>query len=256
MKLRVCLAGITGWVGKPLAQAIAESDDLELVAAVSRQARGQMLGSVQVSGTVEEALRIPSDVFVDYTSAESVRAHVLAAAAAGRHVVVGSSGLSDADFVEIDRVAKEKKVGVIAVGNYALTAGLLQRFAAEAARHLPSWEIIDYARDTKVDAPSGTARELAWRLSQVNSPKAAVALADTVGERASRGATLNGTQIHSVRSPGHVIGVEIIFGRDDERLTLRYDGGAGAGPYVSGTLMAVRRVSKLLGVARGLDHVL
>jgi 4-hydroxy-tetrahydrodipicolinate reductase len=56
--------------------------------------------------------------------------------------------------------------------------------------------------------------------------------------------------------PGHTIAVEAHFGREDERLTLRYEGGSGATPYISGTLLAIRRVSQVRGVMRGMDDLL
>lgn len=255
-RTRVCLAGATGWIGKPLVAAIAKSGDLQLVAAVARRAAGETLDDVTISGSVEDALKTPCDVFVDYTSAEAVRENVLAAVRARRHVVVGSSGLADADYADIDLAAREHDVGVIAVGNFAISAALLQRFAVEAAKHLPSWEIIDYAHDSKVDAPSGTARELAWRLGQAGTPEVEIPLDQTVGERAARGATINTSQVHSVRVRGYTIGVEVLLGREDERLTIRYEGGAGAEPYLQGTLLAIRRVAEFRGVVRGLDRLL
>ncbi len=253
---RVCLAGVTGWVGKPLSAAILESDDLKLVAAAARRARGERVGDVTISSSVEEALRIPSDVFVDYTSAAAVKANVLMAIEADRHVVVGSSGLSDSDYTEVDSAARTKNVGVVAVGNFAISAALLQRFAVEAAEYLPTWEIIDSAYAGKVDAPSGMARELAWRLSEVRAPETEVPLEKTVGVRESRGAAVNQSQIHSIRLPSYTIGLEVRFGREDERLTIAYDGGTGAQPYISGTLLAIRRVSDITGVVRGLDRIL
>jgi uncharacterized protein (UPF0261 family) len=48
---RVCLAGVTGWVGKPLSAAILESDDLKLVAAAARRARGERVGDVTISSS-------------------------------------------------------------------------------------------------------------------------------------------------------------------------------------------------------------
>jgi 4-hydroxy-tetrahydrodipicolinate reductase len=42
----------------------------------------------------------------------------------------------------------------------------------------------------------------------------------------------------------------------DQRLTLRHDSGSSARPYVDGALLAIRRVSMLVGVHRGLDSVL
>lgn len=257
MSLRVCLAGATGWVGRPLASAIATSDDLALVAAVARRSRGEVIEEVTISGSLEEALATPSDVFVDYTSAAAVKPHVLTAVKAGRHVVIGSSGLGDEDFAEIDAAARAQRVGVIAVGNFAISAALLQRFAAEAARYFPTWEIIDTAHDSKEDAPSGTAREVAWRLSQIGKePRPKVALDKILGDPASRGATITGSQVHSLRLPGHTIAVEVLFGRENERLTLRYEGGVGAEPYVEGTLLAIRRVPQVLGLVRGLESLL
>lgn len=264
MKLKVCVAGATGWVGRPLCAAVSAADDLSLVGAVSRSHRGRSLKDVvgdapadlKISGSVIEALDAPTDVLVDYTKADAVKANVLEAVRRGVHAVIGTSGLTDEDFVEIDRAAAENKVGVIAAGNFAITAVLLQRFAREAAKYLSQWEIIDYASDTKEDAPSGTARELAYRLSEVRRPEVTRPVESTVGERASRGATLNGTQIHSVRLPGYVIGVEVIFGAADERLSIRHDAGAGASPYIQGTLLAIRRVKDYVGLVRGLDKII
>lgn len=260
----MCVAGATGWVGKPLCVAVSEADDLSLVGAVSRTHRGHALKDafgdsdidLMVSGSVAEALDTPTDVLVDYTNAEVVKANVLTAVREGVHVVIGSSGLTDEDFTEIDQAALDNKVGVMAAGNFAITAVLLQRFACEAAKYLSHWEIIDYASDAKKDAPSGTARELAFRLSEIRKPEVTRPISETIGERASRGATLNGSQIHSIRLPGYVIGVEAIFGARDERLTIRHDAGSGAEPYIQGTLLAIREVRNHVGLIRGLDKIM
>jgi 4-hydroxy-tetrahydrodipicolinate reductase len=264
MKLNVCIAGATGWVGKPLCQAVSATDDLCLVGAVSRTHAGQSLKDVPgesdldltISGSVAEALETPTDVLVDYTSAEAVKANVLTAISKGVHVVIGSSGLTDKDYAEINRAALDHKVGVIAAGNFAITAVLLQRFACEAAKYLSQWEIIDYASDTKKDAPSGTTRELAFRLSEVREHEATIPISETIGEKDSRGTTLSGSQIHSVRLPGYVISAEVIFGANNERLSIRHDAGSGAEPYIQGTLLAIRKVSNHVGLIRGLDKVM
>jgi 4-hydroxy-tetrahydrodipicolinate reductase len=264
MSLKVCVAGATGWVGKPLCLAVAAADDLSLVGAVSRTHQGRGLRDafgesnleLRISGSVAEALAARTDVLVDYTKADAVKANVLTAIREGVHVVVGSSGLTDEDYLEIDRAAAETQVGVIAAGNFAITAVLLQRFACEAARYVSQWEIVEYASDAKRDAPSGTARELAFRLAEVGRPEVTHPVGETVGERDSRGATLNGTQVHSLRLPGYVIGVEAIFGAPDERLTIRHDAGSGAGPYIAGTLLAIRKVRDHAGLVRGLDKIM
>jgi 4-hydroxy-tetrahydrodipicolinate reductase len=72
----------------------------------------------------------------------------------------------------------------------------------------------------------------------------------------SRGVRLNGSQVHSVRLPGYVISLDVIFGMPDQKLILRHESGASAEPYVSGALLAIRKVSGLVGVHRGLDRVM
>lgn len=262
--IAVCLAGATGWAGSELARGIARTTDVRLAAAVSRSHAGRMLGDVlndsaircMTYATASEALAQRCDVFVEYTKPDVARSNILAAIAAGAHVVVGTSGLTDEDYAEIDAAATERGRGVLAVGNFALTVVLLQKFAEKAAKLIPQWEIIDYAHDDKADAPSGTARELAKRLSNVRAPTPTVLVSDTVGEKNARGASLSGVQVHSIRLPGYVIGAEVIFGMPDQRLTLRHDAGASARPYVDGALLAIRNVSRLKGLHRGLDTVL
>lgn len=264
MQLNVCIAGATGWVGKPLCVAVSETDDLRLVGAVSRTYKGQNLKDVigdprldvTVSGSVAQALATPTDVLVDFTQADVVKAHVMTAIRKGVHVVIGTSGLTEEDFVEINQAAVDHQVGVIAAGNFAITAVLLERFACEAARYVSHWEIMDYASHAKVDAPSGTARELAFRLSEIGKPQVSHPVEETIGPKESRGTTLNGSQVHSIRLPSYVLSVEVIFGAADERLVIRHEAGNGATPYLQGTLLAIRRVRDHVGLVRGLDRVM
>jgi 4-hydroxy-tetrahydrodipicolinate reductase len=264
MVIRICLAGATGWAGSELARSIGTTEDLTLVAAVSRRHAGQSLGDVlaepglscPVFGSAEEALGHPCDVFVEYTKPAIAKANVMAALRHGAHVVVGTSGLTDDDYREIDDFARKQRRGVLACGNFALTVVLMQKFAEAAATLIPQWEIFDYAHADKMDAPSGTVRELAHRLSKVRRPAMTVPLGQTVGPKETRGATIAGSQVHSVRLPGYVIGAEIIFGMPDQRLSIRHDAGSSARPYVDGAQLAIRKVADLIGVHRGLDTVL
>jgi 4-hydroxy-tetrahydrodipicolinate reductase len=261
--LSVCIAGATGWTGRALVRAVLDAPDLALVSAVSRSASGQDLGEalggdplgVPVHANVREALD-GIDVLVDYTSATAVKANALAAIEAGVAVVIGSSGLTATDFGEIDSAARERSVGVVASGNFSLTAAMCQAAALLAARHLPKWEIIDYASAAKPDVPSGTARELAERLGEIRRPELGHPIEDLHGPHEARGATVAGVQVHSVRLPSFVVSTEVVFALPDERLTIRHDAGATAEPYAEGTLLAVRKVPHLVGLTRGLDTLL
>ena len=248
--IRVCVAGVTGWTGSAVAQAVEAADDLELVAGVSRS------DPASFSSVAEALEAVEADVLVDYTHASVVGANVRAAIEHGAGVVVGSSGLTAADYAEIDGLARERGVGVIAAGNFSLGAALVLRFAVEAARHFERWEVIDYASATKPDAPSGTARELAERLGEVRAPAVDVPPGDTVGAAAARGANIAGTQVHSLRLPSFVVSTVVVFAASGERLTLRHDGGDSPAPYVAGTLLAIRAVTDRVGLTRGLDRLL
>jgi 4-hydroxy-tetrahydrodipicolinate reductase len=264
MSIRICLAGATGWAGSALALAIAKSADISLVSAVSRTYAQQNLGDVlkepllncPVFATALEALAQPCDVFFEFTKPDVAKINVLAALNHGAHVVIGTSGLTDQDYAEIAALAEQRQRGVLAVGNFAITVVLLQKFSEIAARYIPQWEIIDYAHDDKKDAPSGTARELAYRLSAIRPSELTIPLEQTQGVVETRGARITGSQIHSVRLPGYTISAEIIFGMPDQKLTIRHDSGSSALPYVDGALLAIRKVNTFTGLRRGLDNVL
>lgn len=237
---------------------------MALVAAVSRGHAGKNLGDTlglarldaPIYATAAEALATHPDVFVEFTKPDVAKSNVLAALQAGAHVVVGTSGLTGEDYQAIDQAAQEAGRGVLAVGNFALTAVLLQKFAEIAARYVPSWEIIDYAHAEKVDAPSGTARQLASKLAEVRESHLEIPLESVRGPKESRGARLDGSQVHSVRLPGYVIALDVIFGMQDQKLIIRHEAGASAEPYVDGALLAIRKVGGLTGLHRGLDTVM
>jgi len=267
--IRVVLAGATGWVGRALLPAIVASSDLKLVAAVSRSAAGKDAGEaagaapigVKVVATLAEALSIPSDVLVDYTKPNVVGAHTLEAIAAGRHVVVGASGLGADDYAKIDAAARAKNVGVLAAGNFSITATLMKKFALEAAKYVPDVEIIDYASAGKPDTPSGTGRELAEAMAAVRGKGTSKPVDQLGGIPATRGAAVGdgpngGVRVHALRMPSFVLSVEAVFGADNERLIVRHDAGSSAAPYVAGTLLAIHRVAEQPGLRRGLDTLM
>jgi 4-hydroxy-tetrahydrodipicolinate reductase len=261
------VAGATGWTGRAVAEAILSADDLTLRSAVSRTFAGEDLGAawggsaigVPVHGRVADALD-GVDVLVDYTSHDAVLDHVLTAIGRRIAVVVGTSGLSADDYARIAATADAAGVGVVAAGNFSLTAALAQAAAVLVAPYLPYREIVDYAYHGKADAPSGTARELAERLGGIGAAGAtglpAVPVTGTAGHPEARGATIAGTQVHSLRLPSFTVSTEVVFALPDERLVIRHDAGASAAPYVAGTLTAVRAAGRRTGLVRGLDTLL
>jgi 4-hydroxy-tetrahydrodipicolinate reductase len=243
---------------------ILASDKFALVGALARQHAGEDAGEalglpavgIRIMASLEEALQTPTEVLIDYTKPDSVRGRTLAALDQGVRVVIGTSGLTAADYAEIGQAATARRLGVIAAGNFSLTAALAKHFALIAARYLPSYEIVDYAHADKIDAPSGTARELAEALGEIRRSELARPIEQIIGPKETRGADIAGAQVHSIRLPGYVIAFEALFGLPDERLTIRHEAGSGAEPYVAGTLVAAERVMNVTGLVRGLDTLL
>jgi 4-hydroxy-tetrahydrodipicolinate reductase len=169
-----------------------------------------------------------ADVVVDFTRPDAVVPNVLAAIEAGLPAVVGTSGWDPAD---VDGAARAAGVPVLFAPNFAVGAMLMMRFAEEAHRLLPDAEIIELHQDTKLDAPSGTAKATAARLG-------------------------GAVPIHSVRLPGLVAHQEVLFGGPGELLTIRHDT-TSREAYVPGVLLALERIASLPpGVTVGLDSLL
>jgi 4-hydroxy-tetrahydrodipicolinate reductase len=261
--LNICVSGATGWTGRELVRGVVEAGDMTLTGAVARRAAGQDVGTalggeavgVTLAPSLDAAFAAPCDVLIDYTHPSAGKAHALAAIERGISVVLGTTGLTAADFEDIDTAARAAGVGV-ATGNFCLTAALLQHFSLFAARHLERFEVVDYAPSTKPDAPSGTAMELAELLGEVRQPTLDLPIAENHGPEGARGATVNGVQVHSLRLPGYMLAVEAIFGQAGERLVLRHEGALTAKPFVFGSLLAARRLGEITGVVRGLDKLL
>ncbi|HLS67956.1 MAG TPA: 4-hydroxy-tetrahydrodipicolinate reductase [Kiloniellales bacterium] len=262
---RVCIAGATGWTGRAVAEAVLEAADLEVAGAVARRAAGDDLGhvigrkraNIRISTSVEEALDgEPTDVLIDFTHPSVVKNHVKAALARGVSVVVGTSGLTAEDYVELDGAARAAGKGVVASGNFAITAALLSHFALIAARHIPHFEVIDYAKAAKPDSPSGTARELAERLGEVRKPQLDYPIEEIIGPAETRGGSINGVQVHAVRLPSYAASVDALFTVPGSRLILKHDAGTDASVYAEGVLLAVRKVGGIVGLVRGLDRLL
>jgi 4-hydroxy-tetrahydrodipicolinate reductase len=165
---------------------------------------------------------------VDFTQPDAVADNVAACVAAGVPCVVGTTAF---DREAVDAASLERGVPVFHAPNFAIGAVLMMRFAAEAARHLTSAEIVELHHETKLDAPSGTAK----------------ATAEAMG---------GDVAIHSVRLPGLVAHQEVILGAQGQTLSIRHDT-TSRDAFVPGVLLALERVRELPpGLTVGLETLL
>ena len=168
------------------------------------------------------------DAAVDFTRPDAVVGNVGRCLAARVPVVIGTTGFG---FEALDRAARDAGVPCFHAPNFAVGAVLMMRFAEEAARAFPHAEIVELHADTKVDAPSGTAKATAARMG-------------------------GAVPIHSVRLPGLVAHQEVILGGPGETLTIRHDTSSREA-FVPGVLRALDGVRSLPpGLTVGLEALL
>jgi 4-hydroxy-tetrahydrodipicolinate reductase len=253
--IRVGVIGATGRVGAEVCRAVHADPDLELVAGISRSKAGEKAADalgLQGSDVVlaEELASFPEagvEVAVDFTSASFAPEHVAWAIEHGTDIVVGTTGF------EIDEGWGDAPVGVFVAPNFAIGAVLMQRFAKEAAKHLPAVEIVELHHEGKADAPSGTAAATADAVAAARPEAWSGPDAESVP--GVRGGERAGIRIHSIRLPGLVAHQEVIFGGLGQTLTIRHDS-TDRTSFVPGVLLAIRWVPDHRGLTVGLESIL
>jgi 4-hydroxy-tetrahydrodipicolinate reductase len=168
------------------------------------------------------------DAAIDFTTPAAAETNVRAALEQRVPCIVGTTGW---DPEPLDALAREREVQLLVAPNFAIGAVLMMRFAEEAARHLPRAEIVELHHETKVDAPSGTAKATAARLP-------------------------GDPPIHSVRLPGLVAHQEVLLGGQGQLLTIRHDT-LSREAFAPGVLLALERLHELPpGLTLGLEVLL
>jgi 4-hydroxy-tetrahydrodipicolinate reductase len=216
-------------MGRVACTALKEATDVTYAGGLARTA----LPDDRIVTDFDELLRNERpDVLLDLTTyPDSVRISMNALAHDVRPVI-GVSGWSMQECEMLDGIARERGLGALLVPNFSIGAILMMRFAEEAAKYFPSVEIIELHHDRKKDAPSGTAKLTAERITQGGGPAK--------------------VPIHSVRMRGLLAHQEVLFGTDGELLTIRHDSLARES-FVPGMLAAVRKVTTINGLQVGLD---
>ncbi len=233
-------------MGAEVCRAVDAAEDLELVAMVDQ---GDWLFNVSDAG---------AEVVVDFTTPDAVMDNIHWAIDQGINAVVGTSGFTDSRYESIRQwLSHRPDLGVIVVPNFAVGAVLMMEFAARAARHFMSVEIIEMHHPNKLDAPSGTAQRTAEIVAAARAEAGLGPMPDATKEEmaGARGTDVGGVRIHSVRSAGLVAHQEVLFGTAGETLTIRHDSFERAS-FMPGVLMAIRAVKQRPGLTVGLGPLL
>ncbi|HWC38182.1 MAG TPA: 4-hydroxy-tetrahydrodipicolinate reductase [Acidimicrobiales bacterium] len=265
--MRVGVFGAGGRMGSTVCRAVADDPELELVAAVDprlagidiNQVAGVQGSNVQVEADAEVLLRAETQVAVDFTEVGAARQNLRWCAANGVHAVVGTTGFTRDDVMELDRLFSGKSNCVLSA-NFAIGAALMTHFAELAAPYMDTAEIVELHHDAKLDAPSGTSLRIAEGMSKSRETSGSGGWGEdptkTEVVKGSRGASgPGGIRMHSVRLRGLVAHHEVILGAAGQTLTIRHDS-YDRTSFMPGVLLAVKSVADRPGLTLGLDSVL
>ncbi len=166
--VRIAVTGAAGRMGRALIQAVAEAGGAELAAAFARPGSGAVgrdagelagLGPLGVTVGDDPAAAAESfDVLIDFTLPEATLAHLAACRAAGRRLVIGTTGLDESQRAAIREAGAD--IGIVFAPNMSVGVNLCLKLLETAARVLGETvdvEIVEAHHRHKVDAPSGTA---------------------------------------------------------------------------------------------------
>lgn len=260
--IRVAVNGAQGRVGREVLAALCHDAQFKPVGAVEVRAKEPFLplpdgsGNIPFSTDLDLVLQTTRpDVLVDFTIAEASMAAVRVATQHRVHLVIGTTGFTADNLVEIDELAKASGVGAVVAPNFALGAVVMIHLAKIAARFFDYAEIIEMHHEQKADAPSGTALSTARAMLESRGKPFLYPVAQKQTLSHTRGGELGGIGIHSMRMPGLSAHQEIVLGALGQTLTIRHDA-ISRECYMPGLLLAVRKVVGLKGLTYGLDTLL
>jgi len=165
---RIALNGAAGRMGRILAEACQEHPEVVVSAAIERPGSsliGADLG--EVAGLGHLGVRIGDDlaavceefdVLIDFSLPESTRSNIAVCRQNGRRMVIGTTGLDDADRQVLTEAARD--IGIVFAPNMSVGVNLcfkLLELAAHVLGDTVDIEVVEAHHRNKIDAPSGTA---------------------------------------------------------------------------------------------------
>jgi len=164
----IAVTGAAGRMGKALIEACELAENAHLVAAVERAGSsvigldaGELAGigkkNIAIADSVDAVID-QTDVLIDFTTPDSTMANLAACRAANKRLVIGTTGLSEANKKAITDAAKD--ISIVFAPNMSVGVNLCLKLLDIAARVMNEdidIEIIEAHHRHKVDAPSGTA---------------------------------------------------------------------------------------------------
>ena len=245
--MRIAIAGASGRMGRMLIEAVTQSTDLQLTAALDI-AGAPMLGQDatafwgKLSGvliTDQLSALKQADCLIDFTRPEGSLEHLKACVTHGVNMVIGTTGFDDAGKAAISEAAKS--IGIVFAPNMSVGVNATLKLLDMAARILNSGydvEVFEAHHHHKVDAPSGTALKMGEVVADAWGKKLDDIAAWT--RHGHTGARKPGEIGFSVVRGGDIVGDHTVyFCGVGERIEITHRSSSRAG-YAEGSLRAAR----------------
>lgn len=243
MQIPVIVNGAQGKMGALTCKTIIDHPDFQLAA-----------GLIHGDHLERAIAETKAQIVIDLTRADCVYENSLSIIKCGAHPIIGTTGLLDEEIQTLRALCEEQQLGGIIAPNFSISAILMMRFAAQAARIFPEVEIIEVHHQQKLDAPSGTALKTADMIaaSRCNA-KNKLSLKELLP--GARGAIHHDINIHSLRLPGVLARQQVIFGNLGETLTITHDS-IDRSSFMPGIILACERVQALKTLYYGLEQLI
>lgn len=167
--LKIAVSGAAGRMGKTLVQTVCSSTGVGLTSATEQSGQsaigmdaGVLAGIGDLGVQVTDTLRCQEfDVLIEFTTPEATMEHARQCAKAGKDIVIGTTGLSDEQKLELKNLSDS--IRIVFAPNMSVGINLCLKLLETAAKTLGDSvdiEIIEAHHHNKVDAPSGTALKM------------------------------------------------------------------------------------------------
>ncbi|MEX0756540.1 MAG: dihydrodipicolinate reductase C-terminal domain-containing protein, partial [Acidimicrobiia bacterium] len=151
----VGVSGAAGRMGRLVAEAVSEANDLNLVGLFAPGHDGETVAGMACSDDPD--VIAGATVVVEVTRPDVVMDNLARWKSYGSHAVVGTSGFDSARLGQLRELWGSGPPNCLVVPNFSIGAVLMMRFASQAVAHFDAAEIVEMHHASKVDAPSGTA---------------------------------------------------------------------------------------------------
>ena len=271
----VLVSGALGRMGREVVEAVINSDDCELVAAIdlNEECNGKNLSSffdigesdIYLSNDLEGSLCTVSQscrdeglkpVLVDFTHPDSVYENTRAAMAYGVSPVVGTTGLSPDEIKELSIFSEKASIGCAIIPNFSVGMVLLQQAASVAAKFYDNVELIEMHHNQKADSPSGTCIKTAEMIEEYPKEFNKSLVNQSESLSGSRGGLReSGINVHSIRLPGLLAHQIVIMGSPGETYTIKHDT-IDRKAYMPGVLETIKKIGNYESLVYGLEKLI